>query len=200
MGYFGIIVFIIFLLAYFRKRQTRAQETVEENFWNREYQANTTRRQDISGLPYLTIPLENFPIGICKNPELTAYENTLTALAGKKILNLGTQTNTDLKLKYGAANLAVLTECEQNFTELCLTLAGYADCLVKLGYQDEAVTVLEFGISCGSDLSKNYLLLADLYLAQGQAARLDELIEKVSASDSLMKTSIINHLEEKKNA
>ena len=40
------------------------------SFWNRENEANHTRRKDISGLPYITIPLADFPMGIYDNPEL----------------------------------------------------------------------------------------------------------------------------------
>lgn len=198
MGYLSIFIFIIFLLAYLRKRQTRNQEAVERNFWNLEYQANNTRRQDISGLSYITIPLDKFPIGIAKDDSLKNYEDTLTSLSGQKILNLGSQTNTDLKLKYGPANLAALTDYEQNFTTLCHTLISYASRLIELGHKKEAVTVLEYGISCGSDLSKNYLLLADLYLELGSSSKLDELLEKAATLDSLMKASITKQLEEKR--
>lgn len=200
MGYLGIFIFIVFLLAYFRKRQTKHQNAVDEGFWSRENAANNIRRQDISELPYINIPLEKFPIGIWPDEDLKEQENVLTALSSKQILNLGNQTNTDLKLQYGPANLAILTDCEQNFTTLCRTLVTYADHLQKLGHQTEAQTVLEYGISCGSDISRNYLMLADLYIAQNQPAKIDELIEKASQLDSLMKTSIITHLEEKKNA
>lgn len=195
MIFLGLFIFFIFLLAYFRKKGTREQEALEETFWNRENEANHTRRQDISGLPYITIPLEKFPMDICDNPELKEFESTLTALSSRKILNLGNQTNTDLKLKYGPANLDALGEYDENFSTLCQTLVSYAECLLKLGYRKEAQVVLEFGISCGSDHSKNYRMLADLYQEQRKTKELTELLAKANELDSPMKQRIISHIE-----
>lgn len=195
MIFLGLFIFFIFLLAYFRKKSTHDQETLEENFWNRENEANHTRRKDISALPYITIPLEKFPMDICDNPELKEYEATLTALSSRKILNLGSQTNTDLKLKYGPANLEALSECDENFTMLCKTLVSYAECLTKLGYHKEAQVVLEFGISCSSDHSQNYRMLADLYQEQSKVKELTELLARANELDSPMKQNIISHIE-----
>lgn len=200
MIFLGLFIFFIFLLAYFRKKSTNAQKEIEEAFWNRENEANHTRRQDISGLPYITIPLEKFPMDICDNENLKDYEHTLTTLSTRKILNLNNQTNTDLKLKYGPANLEELSEYDQNFATLCSTLVSYATALMELGYGQEAQTVLEFGISCGSDHSQNYLMLADLYLEQKNADAFRSLVEQAKALDSPMKASILKRLTEKESA
>lgn len=197
MIFLGLFIFFIFLLAYFRKKSTKAQQEIEEAFWNRENEANHTRRQDISGLPYINIPLEKFPMNICDNEKIKECERALTALSSRKILNLNNQTNTDLKLKYGPANLEELTEYDQNFATLCSTLVSYATALLELGYEQEARTVLEFGISCGSDHSQNYLLLADLYLGQKDAVSFRSLTERAEALDSPMKASILRRLAEK---
>ena len=114
MIFLGLFIFFIFLFAYLRKKSSAIQTNAEEEFWARENEANRTRRQDISGLPYITILFENFPMGIYDNSEIKACEETLTGLSEKKILNLGGQSNTDLKLKYGPANLETLTECDDN--------------------------------------------------------------------------------------
>ena len=191
MVYLGIFIFVVCLIAFFRKRDTRASEDARDAFWEREREANHTRRQDISGLPYLTIPLDQLPIGIFDQPELKECEETLKALSGEKILNLSNQTNTDLKLAYGLANLDALSEYDQNFATLCRTLVSYAECLLALEYPAEAQTVLEYGISCGSDHSKNYRLLAELYRSQNASEKLDELRKQAEALESPMKHAIL---------
>ena len=196
MIFLGLFIFFIFMLAYFRKKGIRKQEAVEQAFWDRENEANHVRRQDISGLPYITIPLENFSMDICDNQLLKEYEQTLTDLSSKKILNLNGETNTDLKLKYGPANLETLIECDQNFATLCRTLADYAKCLLDLDHTAEAKTVLEFGVSCGSDHSQNYRLLAELYAAEGDKDQISHLLTLAQELNSPMKQSIITHLEE----
>lgn len=196
MIFLGLFIFFIFLLAYYRKKSTNAQNEVEAAFWTRENEANHTRRQDISGLPYITIPLEKFPMDICDNDELKECRQTLTALSTKKILNLGNQTNTDLKLQYGLANLEALSEYDQNFATLCGTLVSYAEALMKSGHDTEAQTVLEFGISCGSDHSRNYRLLAQLYHRQGDSDSLAALLAQAKELDSPMRDTIVKHIEE----
>lgn len=196
MIFLGLFIFFIFLVAYYRKKGSRSQEAVETAFWDRENEANHTRRQDISGLPYITIPLEKFPMGICDNSEIKALESTLTELSSKKILNLENQSNTELKLKYGPANLDTLDTCDENFSALCRTLVSYADCLLKQGYRKEAQTVLEFGISCGSDHSQNYRMLTDLYQEQRQTDQLTSLLKKADDLNSPMKPSITAHIQE----
>lgn len=129
--FLGLFIIFLSVAAYYRKRATAQQKKVTEDFWSREDQANQIRRKDISNLPYITIPLEKFPIGISDDEELTDYENDLKTLASRKILNLSHQSNTDLKLAYGPANLPALSEYDQNYTTLLRNLVAYADCLIK---------------------------------------------------------------------
>jgi len=198
--FLGLFIIFLSVAAYYRKRATAQQKKVTEDFWNRENQANQIRRKDISNLPYITIPLEKFPIGISDDEELTDYENDLKTLASRKILNLSHQSNTDLKLAYGPANLPALSEYDQNYTTLLRNLVAYADCLIKNGFEAEAVPVLEFGISIDSDIRANYTLLAELYKEQGNASKIQELIDKAASLDSMMRSAILEQLHTLQNA
>ena len=198
--FLGLFIIFLSVAAYYRKRATAQQKKVTEDFWRREDQATQIRRKDISNLPYITIPLEKFPIGISDDEELTDYENDLKTLASRKILNLSHQSNTDLKLAYGPANLPALSEYDQNYTTLLRNLVAYADCLIKNGFKSEAVPVLEFGISIDSDIRANYTLLAELYKEQGKTAKIQELIDKVASLDSMMRSAILEQLHTLQNA
>lgn len=198
--FLGLFIIFLSVAAYYRKRATAQQKKVTEDFWSREDQANQIRRKDISNLPYITIPLGKFPIGISDDEELTDYENDLKNLASRKILNLSHQSNTDLKLAYGPANLPALSEYDQNYTTLLRNLVAYADCLIKNGFEAEAVPVLEFGISIDSDIRANYTLLAELYKEQGNASKIQELIDKAASLDSMMRSAILEQLHTLQNA
>ena len=198
--FLGLFIIFLSVAAYYRKRATAQQKKVTEDFWSREDQANQIRRKDISNLPYITIPLEKFPIGISDDEELTDYENDLKTLASRKILNLSHQSNTDLKLAYGPANLPALSEYDQNYTTLLRNLVAYADCLIKNGFKAETVPVLEFGISPAPDIRANYTLLAELYKEQGKTAKIQELIDKAASLDSMMRSAILEQLHTLQNA
>ncbi|MDE6969117.1 MAG: hypothetical protein K2P69_05015 [Eubacterium sp.] len=194
-----ILPFAIILLSVFSLLRNRSQRSMKERqdaFWEKEQRANRTRRQDISQLDYIQIPLDTFPIGACTDPGLSDLEQTLQTLSSRKILNLSGISNTDLKLQYGAANLNILSDCDANFTTLARTLVSYADRLLALGRWQDAVRVLEFGVACGSDVSKNYTLLGNVYREHGETGKLNELTEIVRSSDMLLKDTILKQLKE----
>lgn len=189
---FAIILLSLFSM--FRNRSSRAMKEQQDSFWEKEQRANQTRKQDISGLDYIKIPLDDFPIGQYADNKLPELEQTLKQLNSRKILNLSGISNTDLKLQYGAANLNELSDCDTNFTALARTITAYGEQLAALGHWQEAIQVLEFGISCKTDVSKNYTLLGSLYREHGQTEKLNDLTEMVQNSDMLLKDSILKQL------
>lgn len=191
LPFFLIILSIFGLL---RGRATRSFKEKQDSFWERERRANLTRKQDISGLDYIKIPLDSFPIGRFADDTLTELETTLVNLSSRQILNLSGITNTDLKLLYGPANLPVLSECDANYIVLARTITAYGKRLSELGHQKEAVSVLEFGVSSKTDISTNYTLLGSLYRENGQTAKVEQLAETVRNTDMLLKDSILQQL------
>lgn len=191
----GLFIMTIAIISFFRKRNDRHQQETEENFWEREHQANLVRRKDISGLSYINIPFDDFSIGAFSDEKLTEAEQHLQTFADKRILNLTGQTNTDLKMQYGPANLPALMEYDQNFTDMLLALTDYSNRLIELNHMDAAIPVLEFCISVGSDVSSHYAVLGNYYKAGGQTAKLKSLREKASALNSLTKSSILQKLD-----
>lgn len=192
-----ILPFIIILLSLFnlfRNRSRRSMKESQDAFWEKEQRANQTRKQDISHLDYIQIPLNTFPIGKYGDDKLSELEQTLRTLSSRKILNLSGISNTDLKLQYGAANLPVLSDCDTQFTTLARTLSAYGEQLAALGHWQDAVCVLEFGVACKTDISKNYTLLGTLYREHNQSDKLNELIEIVRSSDMLLKNAALKQL------
>lgn len=187
-----LTLFLIFILYYaYRRSQISKIETEKETaFWNREQEANTTLKKDIEHLNYITIPLEDFPIGQYPAEDLLEIESELTALAGEKILNLTGISNTDLKLQYGVANLEILSAYDENFTKLVRLLVDYAQILADDSHTEDAVRVLEFGVKIQSDVTQNYLLLAQLYQSRGESVRIRSLIEAAGLLNSLSKDTI----------
>lgn len=192
-----ILPFVIILLSLFnlfRNRSRRSMKESQDAFWEKEQRANQTRKQDISHLDYIQIPLNTFPIGKYGDDKLSEFEQTLHTLSSRKILNLSGISNTDLKLQYGAANLPVLSDCDTQFTTLARTLSAYGEQLAALGHWQDAVHVLEFGVACKTDISKNYTLLGTLYHEHNQTDKLNELIEIVRNSDMLLKNTVLKQL------
>ena len=193
--FLGLFIMLIALVSYHRKRGDRRQQEITDSFWEREQKANFVRRKDISGLPYISIPIEDFSIGALKDEELNEIEKKLESFCEKKILNLTGFTNTDLKLLYGPANLPALTEYEQNFSDMLFVLNEYIRRLGELEQEQAAIPILEFCIEAGSDISAHYIQLAEYYKATKQLTKIEQLKEKASALNSLTKTSILQKLD-----
>lgn len=189
-----IIMVILLVFGILRNRARKTEENEIKQFWEREDHANSTRKQDISQLDYIVIPLDKLPMEESNDRDITSYQNTIKSLSEQKILNLTGISNTDLKLQYGAGNLEILSLCDQCYTSLVRTLSNWGEKLIELGDTAAAQTVLEYGIEIGTDVSQNYKLLATIY-KDACPERIEELIDKASNLNSLTKTSIINALQ-----
>ena len=197
---FPIVLFwFIILLGVFaikRSRADRAGEDAERAFWQRENEANATRKQDISHLDYVDFTGVSLPFALFPDDFLSQCESQVLDLRDKKILNLTGISNTDLKLQYGAANLPALTQCDQNFTLLARTLNSWGHRLAELSHPKEAIAVLSFAVEIGSDIKATYKLLAELYQQEGESGKIQEMKGYANQLNSLMKQPILSMLEQ----
>ncbi|MGN0343190.1 MAG: hypothetical protein ACI4DO_10405 [Roseburia sp.] len=188
-----LTIFMIFIvvLAVCIRRNTQKEKQRQEAFWDRENRANRTRKKDLSSLNYIEIPSE-LSTAPCEPDETLQQElATLSDLSQKKIVNLNHYTNTDLKLKYGAANLPILMEYDENYTTLICTLVKIGRCLTEQSRISEAVPYLKFGVSCNSDITENYVMLAKIYRELHQDIELMQLYDSIRNLPSPNKDSIL---------
>lgn len=184
------LIFIIVLNISLRK-QRRSQEEVDRKFWDRELAANNTRKQDITKLDYITIPSDMIPQNLH-----TETEQALVELSSKKMLNLINQTNTDLKLKYGVANLEELSEYEENFTRYIALIPVYANELIDAGQKESAIALLELAVAQHADSCPIYALLAEQYIQNGNSDKVQDLMEQAKSIDSISGSIIVQKLQE----
>ena len=192
-------IIIGMLILYECKKHSRKSDSAKASFWAREARANTVRRKDISNLNYINIPDSVIPSDI-SDEEINEYRTTLLNLQARKILNLSGLTNTDLKEKYGVANLSALSEYDENYITLVNIIARCGARLIEIGNCSLAAVILEYGISIGTDVSRNYYMLAELYRKDNNITGINSLIESADKLDSIMKAPIISKLNEIKVA
>ena len=168
MHYITIIICCSFLALCFvvsrnvsRFKKTHGQS--RESLLERESEANSVRKADISTLPYIE----------------------MYALAGKKILNLSMYTNTDLKMTYGPANLDTLSACDDAYADLILLLNKIGKTLLEANDVSSAEQFLSYAVSIGSDITASYTMLATIYADKHDTDHLDELIRKAESITSL---------------
>lgn len=192
------ICFIVFIL-WFRVKSKQADNKTnnpKEEFLRREYEANFTRKKDISDLDYLIIPENALPFTETEEAEEAGLQKDVKDIISRKILNLSGISNTDLKLKYGHANLDLLSEYDQNFSNLLRSLDNWGSYLYNSKEDKKAAKqVLEYSVSIGSDITRTYTTLANIYLGENSPDKVQSLIDKAENSDFFMKDSIVSKLK-----
>ncbi|MBR1524661.1 MAG: hypothetical protein IJ641_09450 [Lachnospiraceae bacterium] len=190
------IIIIAFSVVFKMIVNRKPKNDPDAEFMERERQANLTPRKDISGLPYIKVPVSELPLDVPTDSEETKErQDIIRSMSDKQILNLTGITNTDLKLEYGAPNINILSAADGNYTKLVQAIAYLSADYMNSQHLVEARKLLEYGISIGTDSKKNYLMLASIYKEEGHTEKISGLIESAKSIDSLLKDSIISSLE-----
>lgn len=190
-----ILIFIVWLQYEIRKTSKNSSKE-SERFWDKENKSNQIRRKDISNLNYLIINIEHLPMEDKDDETINSYRDTILTLSDKKMLNLSGYTNTDLKNMYGAANINLLSEYDNNYTLFVSMLYKWAERLYTENYKDDAVSVLEFAVSCKTDVIRTYKLLAQIYKELNTTNKINELILTVQSRTIQEKDKLIHSLQE----
>ena len=126
--FFPIFTTLAIIIASFSIYMRHSGKNIDaeiKELWKRELEANSVRKQPLTDIVYIEPDFSKLPL----NPDdpdenIRDYQKKLLALRDKKIVNLSGISNTDLKLKYGVANLDYLSSCDENFLELVKYLAA----------------------------------------------------------------------------
>ena len=191
----SVIVFCIWL-AYEIRKHNKKNQKILDTFWAKENKANHTRAKSLDDLNYIEIPdsiLSSLPTPV--PAELEDCSRLLQHLKQHKIVNLSHISNTDLKLKYGASNLDILSEYDQNYITLLRVLNTLSEFHYEKGNTDTARTILEFAVEVQSDNISTYKMLARIYSDSGEESKLDYLISAASLLPGLTQGPILRFLK-----
>ena len=197
---FTLVVVAILWIQYAINKSNHINRKNSAVFWDKENKANTTRKVDISNLNYITIATDKLPMEKNQDPAINECHNTIIELSSKKILNLTGVSNTELKLKYGVANLNSLSDFDNNYTILVRTLQKWAQLLYDRERLLEAAQVLEYAMSINTDIVKTYRLLSQIYIEQNTSYKIDNIIKHLSNTNIMNKKQVIQELQKLKNS
>lgn len=205
--FFASFLVFILVLQHNLRKNSKTQKREEDTFWNHEFSANHIRKHNLDDLTFITFQAEPFyPLNLLdsatasefleRNPEIKEILPRFLFLENQKIVNLTEYTNTDLKYKYGVANLNILTEYDTNYNELITLLHNYGSIFVKEGYESQALSILEYAISIGTDITGTYLLCAEIYQKYNHQDKIDWLKKEAEKISTSRKNSIVRKLQE----
>ena len=167
-----------------------------QDYFNRENEANNTRKQPLDDLDYINVPLELIQSVDSDDSIIKECISEIEDLSKESIVNFTGISNTDLKLQYGPANLPFLQKCDFNYTQLVTHLYNLAKRLYDIDMKDNALSILEYAVSIKADVSKIYYLAADIYTENNAREKISYLISTADSLNSAMKNSIVKTLKE----
>ncbi len=192
-------LFIIIILALFFRYRYIKKKTQErdDNFWEKERLANASVGKDPSTFPYAAVSPDKFPLPILESLGVDDISNRLNTISSQKLMKVWHMSNTDVKLAYGVTNFDYVSECGDNFSEYMALILECATALYESNHISEATALLEHGLALGTDLSRSYTLLADIYASANQTAKLNMLLDLSSKAPELWQPKIKSYVESK---
>ena len=207
LPFFASFLIFILILHHNLKKGKKAHLREEEAYWEHEFAANHVRKGNLEDLIYIPFEAASFyPINLLdanscpefleKYPEVKDMLSRFLFLENQKIVNLTEYSNTDLKYKYGVANLNLLTEYDANYNELITLLHNYGTVFLKEDYESQALSIFEYAISIGTDISGTYTTCAEIYQKNNQWDKIEWLKKEAEKVSTSRKDSIVRKLQE----
>lgn len=197
----SITILILVLNHNIRKNKNKDDISIRA-YLSREDQANSARRKDLSNLPYIEVPLNTLPLDITLNDEkkqlqISNYIKEIRYLSEKQMLNLIGVSNTELKEQYGPSNLEILTICDQNYSRYIRNLHLLAECIYD-EYPEQAVTIWEYCLNIGTDISGTYAALGQHYLEKNETEKFTKLYDYIPTKNTISGKTILSKLDKLK--
>lgn len=196
--FFGLITLAIIVVLVVRSsRHAKKREEIHRRFLEEEDAANAVRKKEISPELFYTADLSVFPALPADDPFQIERCAKRTMIYFKEPVS-----NLELKKQYGAAQMDIIAQYEENFSEYLKSLTKWAGAI-----SDEnpagALKILETVISHGAEFRDSYKLTADIYAKSGDKFGLDSLIsraEKNYFKDPSIRAQILEYINMKKRA
>lgn len=195
--FFASFIILIIVIRHAIRRNRSLDDSYRSAFWERERLANETRKKPLDDLIYIKPDISAFPLDVmADNEEIIGCRRTIEELKDEKIVNFTGITNTDLKLRYGVANLPLLTAYDDRFTLLVQTYEKWADKLWENGFTEEAIPILEEQVRIRADVSSVYKRLAAHYKEKGHPEKIAHLKDVAGTLNETSRAVILKALDE----
>lgn len=190
----SFMVFGTWLTIQLRKSRN-LNEKAAKDFWEEEALADSVRKKQLEDSDFVTFPFDKLPAEESFFPDPVPESlSVLISLSDKKMVNLNGISNTEVKKRFGVANLAVLTEYDTNYETFVKHIYLLCQHLYDISRTEEALMLSEETILTGTDSLSHYKLILQIYREQGNTAGIDWLKEKADDIHSLTRGAILRAL------
>lgn len=185
----------IILIAIKNSRHTKRQEEINRRFLEKEEAANAVRKKEIepnlfytpvlSGLPQIPIK-DPFQIERCAKRTMIHFPEPIS--------------NLEIKKQYGIAQMDIIAQYEENFSEYLKALTKWAVSIAEENPED-ALSILETVVSLGGEFRDTYRVAADICAAKGNIDNLCFLQAQAESNhfkDPSIRSQVLEYIDKKK--
>ncbi|MCL2388566.1 MAG: hypothetical protein FWC89_13625 [Defluviitaleaceae bacterium] len=173
----------------------RKQEEMNRRFLEEEEAANAVRKKDIDADLYYTANLSALPQ--LPNPDPHQVERC----ANRTMIRFAEPiSNLELKKQYGLAQMDVIAQYEENFTEYLKSLTKWAMDIAE-NQQEDALKIVEEVVTLGGEFRDTYRLAADIYVAKNDHDGLNTLLINATENhfkDPAIRRQVLDYISLKK--
>jgi hypothetical protein len=178
---FGLVMIFVIWLGYEIKKHTKQDKKSTDDFWERERKSGFVPRKSTKDITYITVDESFLPQNRGEaDSEINSLCKRILSFHDKKITDLSSLSNTELKETYGTANFTALSEADNNFTALVPLLGRLCETLYKEGRTAEAETVADY---CVNNKIMTYPVLYTLGTIYSEISDNDKLIELIKTAE-----------------
>ncbi|HAZ91578.1 MAG TPA: hypothetical protein DCX21_06350 [Eubacterium sp.] len=188
-----VLLFCVALAFAIRTSDNKMQQR-HDAFWDREQEANHTRKKSLSDLELIKPDLSILS-GLPSDEHIDKLCDSIRDICSNPVANLNYISNTDLKLAYGSANLPYLSECDANYTHLVQKLSELGAYLFEKGYDKEGSDILMYNLSIESDITRDFELLYTYFKDTNRTSDLEKLYLYAGSVNPMKKDIIMNKLK-----
>ena len=196
----NLVIFASFMLfgawLTFQLRKSRnLNEKASVDFWENENMANSVRKKQLEESDFIHFPFDKLPPEESFDPDVIPECYTaLKELSDKKMVNLNGISNTEVKMRFGTANISILTEYDGNYEMFAKNIYLLCQHLYDLDRKEEALMLSEETILTGTDSLSHYKLMIQIYREQGNFSGISWLRENAEKIRGLTKGAILRAL------
>ncbi len=196
----NLVIFASFILfgawLTFQLRKSRnLNEKASVDFWENESMANSVRKKQLEDSDFVHFPFDKLPPEDSFDPEaIPECYTTLKELSDKKMVNLNGISNTEVKMRFGTANISILSEYDANYENFAKNIYLLCQHLYDLGRKEESLMLSEETILTGTDSLSHYKLIIQIYREQGNFAGISWLRENAENIRGITKGAILRAL------
>lgn len=188
----AILIGVFFMHIFSEYASSRNQKKIKE-FLDNENNIYILPKEKLNELDFINVDFSKIKFKPkSKDSKLAVKE--LQNFETKKLCNFNNISNSQLKKMYGNNNFEEILLYQTTFDELLTKLISTSELLIKDGDDKSAISLLEMSIMFNNDVSKNYTLLADLYVKHSMREEFFKLIDYIRNNSKLSQAKILKHI------